>query len=250
MNGLPNAEEFSIQGILSAIKEDIEGDLNTISEILGRSRFMLADQYDLQLPPQGEITMRDPLSETADGTIVNDSAHVDDVVILHEDASLVEGSNTSSRAYRLMERLQVVPRPIRMQSDAIVSTSVAGPEVLRPVRTHSSPAVILEESNSAPVSSVRLEHFTGSLRTIQRTAARPILSDNTFAADVDGAIVLDSGFDGNEHISRDPLLQSSVRRRVPHWLMPYMQSPNSWFTHVTNNTDESAEARLRSLLNR
>lgn len=259
INGLPKEEEFSIQAILSAIKEDIEGDLNTISEILGRSRFMLADQYESQMPPQGEITMPNAFPGVNEVILGNEPVHADDVLILHEVASLVEGSNTSSRAYRLMERLQAVPRPIRMQSDAVSVNRAAQPAVIAPVRTHSSPAVIQEESEIMPRPSVRLEHFTGSLRAMQRTAAGPVLSSNTFAADADVAIASGSvsSLERGEHDiintlepTRFEFRQRDTQRRAPYWLVPDLTAVSSWFNGATNNTDESAEARLRSLLNR
>lgn len=101
---LPALEEFSIQGILSAVEEDIETDLAVISEVLGRSRFVLADQYESQMAPLGEIRGDDMLGEE------ENFRSVDDVLIVREDASLVDGSNSGSAAYGLLERLQAVPR--------------------------------------------------------------------------------------------------------------------------------------------
>jgi len=127
-NGLPALEEFSIQGILSAIQEDIEGDMNTIAEILGRSRFVLADQHDSHMPPQGEITgsrMHSPLRGIDEAMDSNEQLIADDVLILNDDASLVDGSNTGLGAYGLLERLQAIPRTaaLRTTSDAIVTQS-------------------------------------------------------------------------------------------------------------------------------
>ncbi len=109
---LPPVQEYSIQGILAAIQEDIEEDVNAISEILGRSRLVLADQHESHLPPQGEImAVNNPLQAVAEASSSNERlAATDDVLILREDASLVDGSHTGSAAYGLLERAQVNPR--------------------------------------------------------------------------------------------------------------------------------------------
>ena len=140
---LPPLEEFSIRGILAAIAEDIEEDVNAISEILGRSRLVLADQHDSQMPPQGEIrAMSSPLQAVAEASASNErlAAGADDVLILQEDASLVEGSHTGSAAYGLLERLQTVPRTRRMRSE------IAGSVTSRPgsgsIRHYSAPPVL------------------------------------------------------------------------------------------------------------
>ena len=108
---LPPVQEYSIQGILAAIQEDIEEDVNAISEILGRSRLVLADQHESHLPPQGEIrAANNPLQAVAEASSSNERlAATDDVLILREDASLVDGSHTGSAAYGLLERAQVNP---------------------------------------------------------------------------------------------------------------------------------------------
>ncbi|EXJ76615.1 uncharacterized protein A1O5_01123 [Cladophialophora psammophila CBS 110553] len=121
-NELPPVHEFSFRGILTAIEEDIEEDINAISEILGRSRLVLADQHDSHLPPQGEIrAMSSPLQAVAEASASNErlAAAADDVLILREDASLVDGSHTGSFAYGLLERLQAVPRTRRMRSETL-----------------------------------------------------------------------------------------------------------------------------------
>nr|KAK5450032.1 hypothetical protein LTR18_000046 [Exophiala xenobiotica] len=109
---LPPLQEYGIQGILAAIQEDIEEDVNAISEILGRSRLVLADQHESHLPPQGEIrAVNNPLQAVAEASASNERlAAIDDVLILREDASLVDGSHTGSAAYGLLERAQVNPR--------------------------------------------------------------------------------------------------------------------------------------------
>jgi hypothetical protein len=140
-NELPPIHEFSIQGILAAIAEDVEEDINAVSEILGRSRLVLADQHESHLPPQGEIrATSSPLQAVAEASSSNERlAATDDVLILREDASLVEGSHSGSAAYGLLERLQTVPRNKRIRSDVDGPSSRPPPS---PVRHYSAPVVL------------------------------------------------------------------------------------------------------------
>lgn len=133
-NELPPIQEFSMRGILAAIGEDIEEDVNAISEIFGRSRLVLADQHESHLPPQGEIrATNSPLQAVAEASSSNERlAATDNVLILREDASLVEGSHGGSTAYDLLERLQAVPR-----------TAPLGDEIpAQPISSHGTNAVI------------------------------------------------------------------------------------------------------------
>ncbi|KIW68608.1 hypothetical protein, variant [Phialophora macrospora] len=139
---LPSEEEFSIRGILAAIAEDIEDDVDAIAEILGRSRLVLADQHESHMPPQGEIrALSGPLQAVAEASASNERlAAADDVLILQEDASLVEGSHTGSAAYGLLERLQIVPATRRMRSE--VPRTVASRPGSGSVRHYSAPPIL------------------------------------------------------------------------------------------------------------
>ena len=44
--------DFTIDAILAAIQPYIEGTIDAIAEIMGRSRLTLANKYDSQMPPQ------------------------------------------------------------------------------------------------------------------------------------------------------------------------------------------------------
>lgn len=52
---LPPSEEFSIGGILQAIDPNIQGTLDSIAEIYGRSKLSLANEYGSHIAPLGEI---------------------------------------------------------------------------------------------------------------------------------------------------------------------------------------------------
>lgn len=270
VNDLPAPEELSIQGILSAIYEDIEGDLNTISEVLGRSRFMLADQYENQMPPQGEIVMHTGALEG----IEESPGGGDDVMILNEDASLQDGSNAGSAAYRMMERLQTVPRSIRVNSDiAAVPRLETQPTTTRtqssPIGTASLGAESLEVEEADPQAPIeyRVPFSTQS----RQGPSRPVVSETYLSAEADGSFTgvvpvvseagrhyplyshADMGLFGPTTSREDPVLslpERSESRRPDTWNVPGLSLLTSWFAGPSSIDDQSAEGRLRILLNR
>jgi len=264
-SGLPAKEEFSIQGILDAIHEDIEGDLNTMAEILGRSRFVLADQHSAQMPPQGEIVLRQ-VGEV-EPEVINEGRLADEsVLILNEDASLVDGSDSGSAAYGLLERLQVAPRPARTNSDAAALTSTT-PEVTSPVRTHSSPAAVQAEPDTPSLPRVSAAAGPRQRRAgmSDRSPASAVISETRLAAEADGVnsgvvpIVSEAGrrYPLYTHDDTDVFESSVCPARPPaasgalgSWAVPDIATLTSWFSGVQRPEDQDAEARLRDLLHR
>ena len=258
-SGLPAREEFSIQGILDAIHEDIEGDLNTIAEILGRSRFVLADQHEAQMPPQGEIMLSPgPEAETAP---IDDS-----VMILNEDASLIDGSNSGSAAYGLLERLQAVPRPVRMSSDAAALISTR-PQIVSPIRTHSSPAAIQPEPENAPAPAVLASHQPPNKGGMASASgpSRAVISEMYLSAEADGVnsgvvpTVSEAGrhyplytYDDSNLFEAPviPRRRPLPSRRFGTWATLDFSALTSWYSTGLRVEDQDAEARLRGLLNR
>lgn len=253
---LPALEEFSIQGILSAIEEDIEGDLAVISEVLGRSRFVLADQYESQMAPLGEIRSNGfdmGLTEEEEDFEFRGGA-ADDVMILREDASLQDGSHSGSAAYGLLERLQAVPRGFnagieRMIVDAGVPArnEVVQDEVDVPV---SMPVVTLAEAREF-------------LATRPEGPARAVVSETHVSAEADGVssrmvpIVVEAGrqyplytrddtdvFE-NPNMTTEP--SAPTRRRS---YVSGFEGITSWLSRGSSEGVMDAEARLRGLLNR
>src|SRR5271163_2790328 len=147
---LPPVSDFSIEGIMAAIEPEIEGTIDAIAEIMGRSRLTLANEYESHMPPQGEIraTSHPPLLPVEEASSSNERLAADDVIIVPEDASVVDGSHAGSAAYGLLERLRAAPRPRRQRSDAPASWA-AGPSN-PPVRTFSSPAVLSDQVPPLP----------------------------------------------------------------------------------------------------
>ena len=174
MTGLPAVKEFSMAGILAAVEEDIEGHVNIIAEILGRNRFVLADEYGAQLPPQGEIMGEETIIEEIEEAEIGDN-----VIILHEDSSLVDGSASGSDAYGFLERLQA-NRPARMTSDSIIPRPIRNAPLV--IRTTSSPATVQPVGRAFR----ELSRRPPSLLMAGRGLSRPVVSGTWLCAEADG----------------------------------------------------------------
>ena len=279
---LPPLEEFSIRGILAAIAEDIEEDVDGIAEILGRSRLILADQHDSHLPPQGEIrAAMSPLQAVAEASSSNERLAIvgDEIIILREDASLIEGSHAGSAAYGLLERLQTVPRTRRMRSE--IAGSVASRPGTGSVRHYSAPSVMPDApaalearddipTTALPSSSRRLlqshiiEHGVQEApsRATKAVVSETYLSAGANAATVsDPPVVSESGrhyplysYDYTElfegPMSSPPSVPMTLRERLQSF-MPRMELPNlvSW-VQGQHAPSISAESQLRDILHR
>ena len=209
-NRLPPVSAFSIQGVLEAIQEHIEPDVDAIAEILGRSRLVLADQHESHLPPQGIIydTVR-PLQAVEEASSSNERLAADNIIILGEDASLAEGSHTGSAAYGLLERLQAIPRIHRQQSE-LPPTTTTRSSVLPP-RTLSSPAVLPEHTVSF-VEAERRRRSTLASRSLLNTSNLPRLSSPT-TNPVVSEVYLSAGANGRT--ATNPPVVSESGRHYP-----------------------------------
>ena len=233
MSKLPPISEYSFEGIWSTVRADVEEDINAIAEIWGQHRLVLADQHESHLPPQGEI--RAPI--TGLGAVAEASASTErlggsaedmNVMIADLDASLVDGSNTGSAAYGLLERLQAMPRTRRMQSDVpSQSPPSAGPSNFRaqPVRNNSSPGILsdipvittievtsMHESPSSPDTDARR-----SSKNLLQTEPSINVTDIGPPSRLTGAVVsevyLSAGADGK--VVSDPPVVSEAGRHYP-----------------------------------
>lgn len=140
---LPPLSAYSFDAILGSIQEVIEEDLNGIAEILGQSRLVLADQHESHLPPTGEIRAGQ-LPALAEASSSNERLAADEVIILNDSASLVEGSQAGSAAYGLLERLQAVPRTRRTPSE--IASLPSRPRIPSTEARNSSPAILADVS--------------------------------------------------------------------------------------------------------
>lgn len=277
-NGLPAISEFSIQGILAAIQEDVETDINTISEILGRSRFVLADQHESQMPPQGEIrAVLNSLQEVEETDSSSERLASDDVLILREDASLVDGSRAGSAAYGLLERLQALPRNTRLTNDSPYARMPHSPSLpsspTSPIRNHSSPAVLHSEHVDGPTTyepqraSRQLlqsqSNDSGALRSTSAGVSEThlfagangvILDDPSLLAEPSQYLHMDGyeAADGSEsNTGNNP---RTIRERVQKLL--YVSDPTGLTTWLQgqspgqSTSGQNAEHHLRGLLSR
>ncbi len=210
-NELPPVSAFSIQGILEAIQEDIEGDVDAIAEILGRSRLVLADQHDSHMPPQGIIrdTVR-PLQAVEEASSSNERLAADNIIILGEDASLVDGSHTGSAAYGLLERLQAMPRIQRQQSEMPQATLHTTTPLLLP-RTASSPAVLVEHTIDFVLAERRRRSTRASRSLLNTSNLSPTSPPTTHA--VVSEVYLSAGANGRT--ATNPPVVSEAGRHYP-----------------------------------
>lgn len=282
-DGIPDVSDYSIDGILAAIQPDIEGTIDAIAEIMGRSRLTLANEYDSHMPPQGEIRAgsHSPLFPVEEASSSNERLAADNVIIVGEDASLVEGSVAGSAAYGLLERLGQVQRPRRERSD--VAASWAAGSSNTPVRTISSPAALPRLAARAetrpvdtiapatPMSRALLSHDT-ALHDAERRTSRttdPLVSETYLHAGANGRpspsapIVSSAGrnyplysYDESDLFELpSPVsgLRSFQYRLQNFRLATELQSLTSWLRRdgaYSSERRQDAQTRLRGILER
>jgi hypothetical protein len=279
---LPAVSDFRIQSILAAIEPEIEGPIDAIAEIMGRSRLTLANEYDSHLPPQGEIraTGHPPLLPVEEASSSNERLAADNVIIVPEDASLVDGSNAGSAAYGLLERLRAAPRPRRQRSDTPASwaAGLSNP----PIRTFSSPAVLSDQPPPPPPiipepppqrarTSRSLLRVSGGINPPERRSSRTtnaVVSETYLHAGANGRqasnppMVSESGrnfplysYDESGLFEQPsptvPRLRSFRSRMQSLRLVSEIQGLASWLRrHGSVDHDTDAQTRLRGILDR
>lgn len=271
---LPPIQEYSIQCILATVREDIEEDVNAISEILGRSRLVLADQHDSQLPPQGEIRApHNHLQAVAEASSSNERLATDDVIILAEDASLVEGSITGSAAYGVLEGSRAHPR-LRESTSEIPAQSARGGET-SPVHNDWAPteSPLLQVPDHAtfhgqPLTSRRLLRSRRAGQGSPLATTDAVVSETYLSAAANASAVSnleppvrseggrqfplysydDSGL--FEIPSSMPPPRTTIRERLQSFVSRNDLTGFLSWVHGRNNQVITAEAQLRELLNR
>ena len=241
---LPPLSAYSFEGILGSIREVIEEDLNGIAEILGQSRLVLADQHDSHLPPTGEIRAGQ-LPALLEASSSNERLATDDILILNENASLVEGSQAGSAAYGLLERLQAVPRVRRINSE--FATSPTRSQALLVETRNSSPAVLTENTNSSTLQqpdATTARPPRPSTHFIRLISTGVSASGATPTAAVVSEIWLSAGADGR--VVSDPPIVSESGRNYP--LYSYDESQLFESPDANSAPGMSFAARMQRLL--
>lgn len=277
---LPSASDFSIDGVLNAIQPDIEETINAIAEIMGRSRLSLANQYGSHLPPQGEIRASarlggdSALLPVEEASSSNEMLAGDNVIIVGEDLSVMDGSTAGSAAYSLLERLRSTPRTRRHQTNARISPERSDGSNGLP-RTASSPAA-LHESASARNSATRItaSRRRANARSLLQSSAQadrlstaPILSETYLSPGANGytgssaPLVSESGrthplytddeaslFEGGRNFRTtgqarafNERLQSLFPKEELHWFL-------TWLQRYSGATDTASDRRALSAL--
>ncbi|KIW18069.1 hypothetical protein PV08_02356 [Exophiala spinifera] len=275
---LPAIHEYSIRGILAAVHEEVEDDVNAISEILGRSRLVLADEHENHLPPQGEIrAAQNQLQVVAEASASNEIlASADDVLILADDASLVADSQTGSFAFGLLERMQVHQRSRSGMSDAV------GQRSSRPLSTFngnpSSPEIayaagqVHDRATTAAAAQSSRRLLPNQLRQSQDVqslsrSTNPVVSETYVSPGADSGTVLTPsplsgdvhtytlyGYDENELLGDSPLPPSLTRRTFLDRLWSLIPTEDisrlfSW-RQGRNERVVTAESQLRDIMYR
>lgn len=240
-NKLPPEQEYSFRSILSAISEDVEEDINAIAEILGRSRLVLADQHDSHLPPTGIIRTTAPLQAVAEASSSTERLAADDVMIVNDEGSLVEGSHSGSAAYGLLERLQALPR--RINTD--LPPPATRPRTPASARNNSSPAILTEAlmaDQLEPPQPFVNTHRTS--RALLGSAAEGDMEASRFTPAVVSEVWLSAGSDGR--VLSGPPVVSEAGRHYP--LYSYDESEVFAGGNVVQSPGPSFRERVRRLV--
>lgn len=248
---LPPLSDFTIDGILAAIQPDIEGTIDAIAEIMGRSRLSLANEYDSHMPPQGEIraSSRSALLPVEEASSSNEQLAADNVIIVPEDASLIDGSHTGSAAYGLLERLRVSPRTRR--NDLMSPRAISSPAVLEEFEEPASPTtprMLLNSGARATEPTVSETHLSAAAN--DRLASSPIMvteEDHPFYYD-------DSNLLEELSEPQSPTRDQSIQNRMQNLsLISDLRGLATWLhrdRRENSRSQEDAETRLRTILQR
>jgi hypothetical protein len=247
---LPPVSDFTINGILSSIQPDIEGTLDAIAEIMGRSRLSLANEYDSHMPPQGEIRAgsRFALLPVEEASSSNEQLAADNVIIIPEDASLIDGSHAGSAAYGLLERLRVSPGTRR---DLVAPRALSSPAVLEDfeeLRSPRTPRTLLSSGTRVPEPTVSETYLSASAN--DRLASSPIVpGEGEHPLYFDDSNLL-------EELSspQSPQRVESIQTRVQNLsLISDLRGLATWLhreRRANPKTQQDAETRLRMILER
>lgn len=281
---LPPVQDFGIDGILRAIEPDIQSTLDAIAEICGRSKLSLANEYGSHRPPLGEIrassrSMDHGLLPVEEASSSNERLIDQNVVILGDDSSTVDGRNPFSSAYRSFvnapEDTGLLPYGRAMPTwgqetfspQNAISASHTSSTRTRP-QPHPS-----KHTNEAKPSRHSFDWALLGRETKQRQQHRrsistqPVVSEVHLDAQADGTYLLDTSWESyhretsgpTEGYSMDfPVNESLLRIRAERLsFLADLQGWLSWFTNIGHRLDQdndsscqTAEMRLREVLQR
>jgi hypothetical protein len=258
----PSDKDFSIESILQAIEPDIQGTLDSIAEICGRSKLSLANEYGSHIAPLGEI--RAPaggLVPVEEASSTDERRAGEGVVIFDDDPGLVEVGRDMHpfSYYRYLENLRQVA-----SSQERNGATVLGPSAQPNVSSSTAVAahVTTPDLNVAPLPASR--DFVAR----PKNSGRDLLAKNNIASQdehfspsmVTPAVVSEvhleaqadernAGIDPSIR-SVDPLSSDDRMPEVVRSLLGWLK----WTARIAGPESrpalQSAEGRLRAMLER
>ncbi|KAJ9244002.1 hypothetical protein C8Q69DRAFT_143076 [Paecilomyces variotii] len=205
---LPSVQDFSIEGILSAIEPDIRSTLDSIAEICGRSKLSLANEYGSHIAPLGEIRAQPGGLVTVEEASSSSERLADDnVVIVDDDTSFLDGRNNYSHpAYGFLENLRNTAHAMGYQANMPPSVGDTASMQAQP-DTPRSVAIadpVLDMDTQAQPVQVTHEHSPHS-----RASSRALLRNRRAAAQSQLGDILTPAVVSEVHID--------VRANQPTW---------------------------------
>ncbi|KAJ6107583.1 hypothetical protein N7523_008906 [Penicillium sp. IBT 18751x] len=257
----PSDKDFSIESILQAIEPDIQGTLDSIAEICGRSKLSLANEYGSHIAPLGEI--RAPaggLVPVEEASSTDERRADDGLIIFDDDPGLMEGGRDIHpfSFYRYLENLRQAASLLERNSAA-----VAGPST-QP--NASTTAAVATDMNAPDFNVTPLLHSrdfasrpTNTVRDLLANSTSG-QSDHSSASIVTPAVVSEVHLDAQagERNAESDLSVLSVDQLSPDDRMPVVvRSLLSWLRWTTRIVGpesrpalQTAEGRLRAMLER
>ncbi|PGG95087.1 hypothetical protein AJ79_10275 [Helicocarpus griseus UAMH5409] len=276
---LPSVQDFGIEGILRAIEPDIQSTLDAIAEICGRSKLSLANEYGSHRPPLGEIRASsrslDPGFLPVGGAGSGNERLVDqNVVILGEDTSTVDGRNPFSSTYRSLinahEDTGTVAYgpaiPPNWDQDHFPQHTV--PAMTSSVRPQPSPRTTEARPSRHSFDWTLLGRETDHRKQHRHSiSTQPVVSEVHLDAQADGTYPIDTSWESYhretsgdipDYSGNNPANENLLRVRERLSFLADLQGWLSWFRNMGYRLDQdgdssasrTAEMRLREVLHR
>ncbi|KAL9608547.1 MAG: hypothetical protein Q9167_006640 [Letrouitia subvulpina] len=168
---LPALENFSFQDILASIDPDIQGSIDTIAEICGRSKMSLADEYGSHLPPQGDLNI-------SNSQIPSEPIEISRLEPVEEAPSLHERGSLSRQSRSRPTRLSLVNGSAYAKADLPSSPVTATSAVASQSRTASLHQDEIQSASSPPSYVPQILAWLRNSRDRRRDSAQILRRDS------------------------------------------------------------------------
>lgn len=259
---LPSDKEFSIENILQAIEPDIQGTLDSIAEICGRSKLSLANEYGSHIAPLGEI--RAPaggLVPVEEATSTDERRADEGVVIFDDDPNLMDAGRDVHPLsfYRYLENIQQASLTLERNGAA-----EARPNTHLPNARNDPDSLISDMENTFRPST--REFVTTPKNSGRNLLAKQVNTQQDPSQDIVTPAVISEVHLDAQFQKRTPAFANETRVGISHvsdavtenWQAPELiHSLIGWLKWTarvagpeSQPTLQSAEDRLRSMLER